>query len=134
MGFAPADDPDAVVRLRIDGRAGTREGRSCEDALDEAVERGRAGARELRRLIQAFGRRGHGILAVSPGGTAPWIATALTDATIARGLAEVGAGAVGAPRPGRRHAVRHGWNRHRPSETTSTSPPLTRRAVSSSTK
>ncbi|MFE4911675.1 SCO7460 family lipoprotein [Streptomyces sp. NPDC056652] len=89
--FPVADDPDAAVLLRIDTAAGTRDRGPRDRALDEAVERGRSRAGELRRMRAAFTDRGYELVGVDPAFSAPWVAAAPTNATVTRVLAELGA-------------------------------------------
>ncbi|MFD7313031.1 hypothetical protein [Streptomyces sp. NPDC059883] len=89
--FPVADDPDAAVLLRIDTAAGTRDRGPRDRALDEAVERGRSRAGELRWMRGAFTDRGYELVGVDPAFSGPWVAAAPTNATVTRVLAELGA-------------------------------------------
>ncbi|MFD3915233.1 SCO7460 family lipoprotein [Streptomyces sp. NPDC058603] len=89
--FSVADDPDAAVLLRIDAAAGTCDRGPCDRALDEAVERGRSRAGELRRMRAAFTDCGYELVGATPALSAPWVAAAPTNATVTRVLAEIGA-------------------------------------------
>ncbi|WP_328584532.1 SCO7460 family lipoprotein [Streptomyces sp. NBC_00370] len=100
VSFAVADDPDAVVRLRIDAHAGSCEGKDCAGALDRAVEEGRAQAVALRRITSSFAACGYPALAVDPGLGRVWVAASPTGSTVTRVLAEAGA-CVRAWAPGR---------------------------------
>ncbi|MFE2293778.1 SCO7460 family lipoprotein [Streptomyces sp. NPDC059452] len=88
--FALADDPDAVVRLRIKAADGTCDRKDCGKALTEAVARGRAEATAYRTLRGAFDACGYEIIALGPAGTPPYVAAELTNATVEKVLAEIG--------------------------------------------
>ncbi|MBA9008043.1 SCO7460 family lipoprotein [Thermomonospora cellulosilytica] len=87
--FAVADDPDAVVRLRVDAGKGTCGGRPCDRALDDALARARAEADRWRRLNAAFTRCGHPIVGLTSAGV-PWTAAEPTNATAASVWASLG--------------------------------------------
>ncbi|WP_326614027.1 hypothetical protein OG949_37920 [Streptomyces scopuliridis] len=89
--FSVADDPDAAVLLRIDAAAGTCDRGPCDRALDEAVERGRSRAGELRRMRAAFTDCGYELVGANPALATPWVVAAPTNATVTRVLAEIGA-------------------------------------------
>ncbi|WNI20616.1 SCO7460 family lipoprotein [Streptomyces sp. ITFR-16] len=89
--FAVTDDPDAVVRIRVDAKAGTCNTHACGGVLDEAVERGRRDADLLRVLVGTFERCGHEVIGVEPSTGAPWIVAEPTDATVAPVLKDIGA-------------------------------------------
>ncbi|GAA2984895.1 lipoprotein [Streptomyces drozdowiczii] len=89
--FAVTDDPDAVVRMRVDAEAGTCNSHDCQGVMDEAVERGRREAAALRVLIDTFRRCGHEVIAVDPQTGAPWIVASPTDATVSALLKDIGA-------------------------------------------
>ncbi|MFF7339911.1 hypothetical protein ACFZAT_21575 [Streptomyces sp. NPDC008163] len=89
--FAMTDDPDAVVRMRVDADAGTCDTHDCRGVMDEAVERGRRDAAALRGLLGAFRRCGHEVVAVDPQTGAPWIAASPTNATVTGLLKDIGA-------------------------------------------
>lgn len=88
--FAVTDDPDAVVRIRVDAKAGTCNTHECRGVLDEAVERGRRDAAQLRVLIDTFRSCGHEVIGVEPSTGAPWIVAAPTNATVTPVLKEIG--------------------------------------------
>ncbi|WUW26083.1 hypothetical protein OG521_37100 [Streptomyces sp. NBC_01463] len=88
--FAVADDPDAVVRMRVDAEAGTCNTHACKGVLDDAVERGRSEAAGLRVLIRTFRSCGYEVVGVEPSSGAPWIVASLTNATVTRVLADIG--------------------------------------------
>ncbi|MFD5789726.1 SCO7460 family lipoprotein [Streptomyces sp. NPDC127037] len=88
--FAMTDDPDAVVRMRVDAEAGTCNTHDCRGVMDEAVRRGRREAAALRVLVDTFRRCGHEVLAVDPQTGAPWIAASPTNATVSALLQEIG--------------------------------------------
>ncbi len=89
--FAMNDDPDAVVRMRVDADAGTCNTHDCRGVMDDAVERGRREAAALRVLVGAFRRCGHEVLAVDPQTGSPWIAASPTNATVSGLLKDIGA-------------------------------------------
>ncbi|MEU2246726.1 hypothetical protein [Streptomyces sp. NPDC019224] len=88
--FAMNDNPDAVVRMRVNADAGTCNTHDCRGVMDEAVKRGRREAAALRVLVDAFRRCGHEVIAVDPSTGAPWIAASPTNATVSALLKEVG--------------------------------------------
>ncbi|WP_131735502.1 SCO7460 family lipoprotein [Actinomadura roseirufa] len=92
--FAVKDDPDAVVRLRIDGKNGHCDRKPCEGALTEAVARGRRQAGEFRLLRSAFERCGHEVIGLGPTLTEPWVAADLTNDNVTAVLGELGRCAV----------------------------------------
>ncbi|WP_327288544.1 hypothetical protein [Streptomyces sp. NBC_01198] len=79
--FRVRDDPDAVVRLRVD-RAAPSQAR-----LAEAVEEGLAAARRWRALAAALHAGGHQVHALGRIVADPWIAAAPTNDTVADLLA-----------------------------------------------
>ncbi|MFJ3086575.1 SCO7460 family lipoprotein [Streptomyces sp. NPDC086838] len=89
--FAVTDDPDAVVRMRVDAEAGTCNTHDCQGVMDEAVKRGRREAAALRVLVDTFRRCGHEVVAVDPQTGAPWIVASPTDATVSALLKDIGA-------------------------------------------
>ncbi|MGW2659143.1 SCO7460 family lipoprotein, partial [Streptomyces sp. NPDC001478] len=91
ISFAVADDPDAVVRLRVDAGKGTCNSHPCLGVLDEAVTRGRAEARRLRLMIRTFAACGYEVIAYEPASGAPWIVGSLTNDTVKATLADIGA-------------------------------------------
>ncbi|MGW1227236.1 SCO7460 family lipoprotein [Streptomyces sp. NPDC002530] len=91
ISFAVADDPDAVVRFRIDAGKGTCNSHPCLGVLDEAVTRGRAEARRLRLMIRSFAACGYEVIAYEPASGAPWIVGSLTNDTVKATLADIGA-------------------------------------------
>ncbi|QXJ21219.1 hypothetical protein AGRA3207_002051 [Actinomadura graeca] len=93
--FAVRDDPDAVVRLRIDAGKGRCGRERCEDALAGAVARGREQAAGFRLLRTAFARCGHEIIGLGPAAGEPWIAAALTNDNVTAVLGELGRCAAG---------------------------------------
>ncbi|WP_067464158.1 SCO7460 family lipoprotein [Actinomadura macra] len=93
--FAVKDDPDAVVRLRIDSGKGNCERERCEGALTEAVTRGRKQAAEFRLMRSAFERCGHPIIGLGPTASEPWVAATLTNDNVTAVLGELGRCAVG---------------------------------------
>lgn len=88
--FSVTDDPDAVVRMRVDAEAGTCNTHSCRGVLDDAVERGRQEAARLRVLVDTFKDCGHEVIAVEPSSGAPWIVASLTDESVTRVLKDIG--------------------------------------------
>ncbi|WTI78650.1 hypothetical protein OG242_31150 [Streptomyces sp. NBC_00727] len=89
--FAMTDDPDAVVRMRVDAEAGTCNTHDCRGVMDEAVKRGRREAAALRVLVDTFRRCGHEVIAVDPQTGAPWIVASPTNATVSALLKDIGA-------------------------------------------
>ncbi|WP_330242051.1 SCO7460 family lipoprotein [Streptomyces sp. NBC_00525] len=88
--FAMTDNPDAVVRIRVDAEAGTCNTHGCREVLDKAVERGRQEGAAVRALVDTFRRCGHEVLAVDPQTGAPWIAASLTNSTVSTLIADLG--------------------------------------------
>ncbi|WP_216651359.1 SCO7460 family lipoprotein [Actinomadura litoris] len=88
--FAVKDDPDAVVRLRVDGENKTCERKSCEDALVKAVAQGRRQAAEFRLLRASLERCGHQIIALGPTAGEPWIVMSLSNENVTAVLDELG--------------------------------------------
>ncbi len=83
--FALADDPDAVVRLRIESGA-----EDLGPALRAAVARGRRLAGELRCLLAAFADGGHPVVAVDANQHRPWVAVDLTNDTVTARITQLG--------------------------------------------
>ncbi|WUH90716.1 hypothetical protein OG900_11825 [Streptomyces sp. NBC_00433] len=79
--FRVVDDPDAVVRLRVDRAAPSRE------RIGEAVEEGLAAARTWRALAAALREGGHEVHALGRIVADPWIAAAPSNDTVAELLA-----------------------------------------------
>ena len=79
--FRVVDDPDAVVRLRVDRAAPSQE------QLGEAVEEGLAAAAEWRALAAALHQGGHEVHAVGRIVADPWIAAEPANDTVADLLA-----------------------------------------------
>ncbi|TDD98196.1 hypothetical protein E1298_00365 [Actinomadura rubrisoli] len=92
--FAVRDDPDAVVRLRIDGKKALCDRKPCEGALTEAVARGRKQAAEFRLMRSAFERCGYQIIGLGPTVGEPWVTADLTNDNVTAVLAELGRCAV----------------------------------------
>ncbi|MFE7624100.1 SCO7460 family lipoprotein [Streptomyces sp. NPDC057509] len=88
--FAMTDDPDAVVRMRVDADAGTCNTHTCRGVMDDAVERGRREAAALRVLVDTFRRCGHEVIAIEPQTGAPWIVASPANATVTALLKDIG--------------------------------------------
>ncbi|THA68725.1 hypothetical protein E6P78_13430 [Streptomyces sp. A0958] len=88
--FAMTDDPDAVVRMRVDADAGTCNTHECRGVMDDAVRRGRREAAALRVLVDTFRRCGHEVIGVEPSTGAPWIVASPTNATVTALLKDIG--------------------------------------------
>lgn len=88
--FSVADDPDAVVRIRVDAEAGTCNTHPCRKILDDAVARGRSEATRLRVLTRTFRSCGYEVIGVEPSSGAPWIVASPTNATVTRLLDDIG--------------------------------------------
>lgn len=91
--FAVTDDRDAVVRLRIDtdkAEEGTCDRKDCVPVLAEAVKRGRQQAEDFRTLKGAFDDCGYEVVALGPTGVPPYVVAELTNATVTKGLGEIG--------------------------------------------
>ncbi|MFF5336520.1 SCO7460 family lipoprotein [Streptomyces sp. NPDC013181] len=88
--FAVTDDPDAVVRMRVDAEAGTCNTHDCREVMDQAIEKGRQEADALRAVVGSFRACGHEVLAVDPQTGAPWIAASLTNSTVSARIGELG--------------------------------------------
>ncbi|OZM72078.1 hypothetical protein CFN78_16160 [Amycolatopsis antarctica] len=86
--FALADDPDAVVRLRMDRSAAVSEEERAV-ALTEAIELGRLRATGLRALLSTFDGAGVPVVGLRPGHRDPWIALRLTDETVTAELSRI---------------------------------------------
>lgn len=80
--FSVTDDPDAVVRLRIDAAENRCEGADCTDALRKAVERARKDAARLRTMLDAFEDCGHPVVAADERWSEPWVEAAPTNADV----------------------------------------------------
>lgn len=90
VSFSVADDPDAVVRIRVDAEAGTCNTHPCQGVLDDAVARGRSEAARLRVLITTFDDCGHEVIGVEPSSGAPWIVASPSNATVTQVLRDIG--------------------------------------------
>ncbi|MCM2416089.1 SCO7460 family lipoprotein [Streptomyces sp. RKAG290] len=88
--FSVADDPDAVVRIRVDAEAGTCNTHACHKVLDDAVAKGRSEAARLRILTGTFKSCGYEVIGVEPSSGAPWIVASPTNVTVTRVLADIG--------------------------------------------
>ena len=97
VSFAVADDPDAVVRLRLDSDARDCDGKPCAQALDTALTAARSAAEDLRSLRAVLEGCGYVLHAVrEQRGTVvdPWIKARLTNDGVADVLREL-AGCLG---------------------------------------
>ncbi|MET7640970.1 hypothetical protein [Streptomyces sp. NPDC005438] len=93
VSLSVADDPDAVVRLRIDADSGVCGGAPCDRALDVALEDARAAARDLRLLRAALRECGHTPRAVRAYRSSvgePWIEARLTNDNVTGVLERLG--------------------------------------------
>ncbi|MFD0020001.1 SCO7460 family lipoprotein [Streptomyces sp. NPDC058382] len=88
--YSVAGDADAVVRIRVDAKAGTCNTHPCRKVLDDAVARGRTEADRLRLLIRTFESCGHEVIGVEPSTGAPWVVASPTNATVTRVLQDLG--------------------------------------------
>lgn len=89
--FAVTDDPDAVVRFRIDAAKNRCSGhKDCADVLRKAVERARKDAARLRTMREAFEACGHPVLASDERWSEPWVEAQPTDADVGEVVAGIG--------------------------------------------
>ncbi|MFD9542086.1 SCO7460 family lipoprotein [Streptomyces sp. NPDC060022] len=89
--FSLTDDRDAVVRLGVDSEKGTCNYKACEQAMADAITRGRADAANSRVLRYTFKECGYEVIAVDPVGGAPYVVAQPTNSTVTQVITEVAA-------------------------------------------
>lgn len=89
--FSVTDDRDAVVRLGVDSEKGTCDYKACEQAMGDAITRGRTEAAGSRVLRDTFKACGYEVIAVDRTGGAPYIVARPTNPTVTQVITEVGA-------------------------------------------